>query len=74
MPPKCEGSLELGEKKGELMAYEEFVPARDASPGFQLLRAGMEVEAVSSSRSGTLVRILCGGTKATEGKQPRRSL
>jgi hypothetical protein len=72
LPPKCEGSLELGEKKGELMAYEEFVPARDASPGFQLLRAGMEVEAVSSSRSGTLVRILCGVTKASEGKAAQK--
>ena len=54
------------------MAYEEFQPCRHASPGFQLLRAGMEVEAVSSGRTGTLVRILCGVTKTTEGKASQK--
>ena len=54
-------------RKGELIAYEEFYPDPNASTGFKMLRAGMEVRTLSSGSEGFLVRILSGMTKATAG-------
>ena len=63
---KLEGDLVEGNRKGDLVVFEEFYPAPGASAGYKRLLAGMEVGTLAG-KVGTLVRLMRGITKASEG-------